>query len=179
MTNVGKKKPEVLELGISGTLEEQLVFALDKLGKEVKLTDVFKGGELTDSHSISTGKGWQGAVKRFGVKLTAHKSEKKRRHAGNVGAWHPSRVHPHRPLPGQMGYHERTEWNKWILKVSDKAEEVNPVEGFKHYGKVKNEYLIVKGSVAGPCKRLITLVRTIRPNPRYPKVAPQIVSINK
>lgn len=177
-TTIGKKKPEILEIAVSGSLTEQITFGLSKLGQEVKMSEVFQGGELVDSHGITKGKGFQGAVKRFGVKLTSHKSEKKRRHAGNVGAWTPSRVLTTQPLPGQHGYHERTEWNKWILKVSDKPDEINPKAGFKHYGNVKTEYLLVKGSVQGPVKRMVTLVRSIRPNERYPKVAPQIVSIN-
>lgn len=178
-TSVGKKKPDVLEVAISGSLEEQISYAIANLGKEVKVSDVFNGGELVDSHAITTGKGFQGAVKRFGVKLTSHKSEKTRRHAGNVGGWTPSRVLTTQPLPGQKGYHERTEWNKWILKVSEKVDEINPGHGFKHYGHVKSDYILVKGSVQGPAKRMVTLVRSIRPNGRYPKVAPEIVSISK
>jgi len=178
-TTIGKKKPEVLELGISGSVEEKLTFAYDKLGKEVKVSEVFKGGELVDSHGITKGKGFQGAVKRFGVKLTSHKSEKKRRHAGNVGAWTPSRVFTTVPLPGQTGYHLRTEYNKWILKVGSDVNEINPKSGFKGYGLVKDDYLLVKGSLQGSRKRLISLVRAIRPNPKYPKIAPEITYISK
>lgn len=178
-TTIGKKKPEILELGVSGSIEEKITYAISKLGQEVKVSDVFKGGEVVDSHGITKGKGFQGAVKRFGVKLTSHKSEKSRRHAGNVGAWTPSRV-PHTvPLAGQHGFHERTEWNKWIIKVSDKPEEINTSAGFRSYGIVRSDYILVKGSVQGPCKRLVTLVRSIRPNERYPKIAPQITYINK
>ncbi|MFT4244126.1 MAG: 50S ribosomal protein L3 [Candidatus Woesearchaeota archaeon] len=177
-TTIGKKKPEILEIGISGSIEEAITYAHSILGKEVKASELFKGGELFDVHGITTGKGHQGAVKRFGVKLTSHKSEKQRRHAGNVGAWTPSRV-PHTvPLPGQHGLHERTQWNKWLLKIGDNADEINTKAGFRHYGLVKGEYLLIKGSVQGPVKRLVTLVRATRPNKRYPKVAPQITYIN-
>lgn len=178
-TTIGKKKPDVLELAVSGSLEDQITFAVSKLGQEVKVSDVFAGGELVDSHGITTGKGHQGAVKRFGVKLTSHKSEKKRRHAGNVGAWTPSRVLTTIPMPGQHGYHERTEWNKWVIKVSQNPEDVNPSCGFRAYGLVKNDFLLVKGSLQGPKKRMVTLVRATRPNDRYPKVAPQVTYINR
>lgn len=178
-TTIGKKKPEIVEIGIAGpSIEEKIKFAYEKLGKEVRVSEVFNGGELVDSHGITKGKGFQGAVKRFGVKLTSHKSEKTRRHAGNLGAWTPTRVGNTVPLPGQHGFHERTEWNKWILKVSDKPEEINPSSGFRAYGLVKNDFLLVKGSIQGPRKRLVTLVRSARPNKRYPKVAPQITYIN-
>jgi len=179
-TTIGKKKPEILEIGISGnSIEDKINFALSNLGKSISVSDVFKGGELVDSHGITTGKGFQGAVKRFGVKLTSHKSEKKRRHAGNLGAWTPSRVGHTVPLPGQHGFHERTEWNKWILKVSSNKDEINPKSGFRTYGIVKSDFLLVKGSIQGPKTRLITLVRSIRPNKRYPKIAPEITYINK
>jgi large subunit ribosomal protein L3 len=179
LTTIGKKKPEILELGVSGSVEEALQFGFEKLGSQIRVTEVLHGGELMDSHAITTGKGFQGAVKRFGVKLTSHKSEKKRRHAGNVGAWTPSRVLTTIPMPGQHGFHERTEWNKWVIKVSSNPDEINRVSGFRHYGLVKNDYILVKGSVQGTVKRLVTLVRSIRPNKRYPSVAPQITYINK
>lgn len=178
-TTIGKKKPEVLEIGLSGSVADKIKFAVEKLGTEVKISEVFNGGELVDSHAITTGKGFQGAVKRFGVKLTSHKSEKTRRHAGNVGAWTPSRVLTTVPMAGQHGFHERTEWNKWILKVSAEPEEVNAVKGFRGYGLVKGEYILIKGSVQGPSKRLVTFVRATRPNKRYPKIAPEITYINK
>ncbi len=178
-TGIGKKKPEILELGVCGSIEEAIKFAHSKLGHEVKASEVVNAGELVDSHGITIGKGFQGAVKRYGVKLTSHKSEKTRRHAGNVGAWTPSRVLTTQPLPGQHGFHERTEWNKWILKISDNVGEINPAAGFKHYGVVKNEYMLVKGSIQGPKNKLVTLVKSIRPNKRYPKVAPQITYISK
>ena len=178
-TTIGKKKSDIIELGISGSVQEQITFALSKLGNSVKVSEVFNGGELVDSHGITKGKGHQGAVKRFGVKLTSHKSEKTRRHAGNVGAWTPSRVLTTIPMPGQHGFHRRTEWNKWIIKVSSKPEEVNSVAGFNGYGLVKGDSLLVKGSVQGPKKRLVTLVRSTRPNKRYPKIAPEVVYINK
>jgi large subunit ribosomal protein L3 len=168
-----------MELGVSGSIEEKITFAMSKLGQEVKASEVLKAGELMDSHGITIGKGHQGAVKRFGVKLTSHKSEKKRRHAGNVGAWTPSRVLTTIPLPGQHGYHERTEWNKWILKISDNLDEINNGKGFRGYGEVRGEYILVKGSVQGPAQRMVTLVRACRPNKRYPKVAPELTYINK
>lgn len=178
-TYIGKKKPDILESGLSGSVEDNLEYAYSILGTELRAGDVLSGGELMDSHGVTKGKGFQGAVKRFGVKLTAVNSEKKRRHAGNLGAWTPARVLPTTPLPGQHGYHIRTEWNKWVLKVSDNPEEVNPAGGFKRYGQVNNDFLLVKGSLQGPSSRLITLVRAMNPKERVPKVAPEITYISK
>ena len=65
------------------------------------------------------------------------------------------------------------------MKVSSNPTEVNPSSGFNHYGVIKNDFILVKGSIQGPKNRLVTLVKSIRPNNRYPKVAPQITYINK
>lgn len=172
--SIGKKKPEVLELGVAGSVEEKIEFLFNKLGTEVKVEDVLGGGAQVDTHGVTKGKGFQGAVKRYGVKFPSIKSEKKRRHAGNVGPWTPARVHPHTPLPGQHGFHQRTEYNKWILKVGNEPSEINPSGGFVRYGFVNQDYVLVKGSVQGTRKRMVTMVRAIRPNPKYPKIAPEI-----
>ena len=178
-TGIGQKKAQIMEIGISDNSKAGIEFIHKLLGNQVKVSDVFKAGELVDSHGITIGRGFQGAVKRFGVKLTSHKSEKTRRHAGNVGAWTPSRVLTTQPLAGQLGYFTRCEWNKWILKISDKFDEINNKAGFTKYGVVKNEYILIKGSIQGPSKRLITFVKAQRPNKKYPKIAPEITYIKQ
>ena len=63
---------------------------------------------------------------------------------------------------GQTGYHQRTQFNNLIIKIGDKPEEVNAKGGFIRYGVVKNPYILIRGSVGGPKKRLITLTEPIR-----------------
>ncbi len=171
------KKPKIGEIALGGTKEEQLKFAQEKLGKEIMVEEVFKEGNLVDIHAVTTGKGFQGPVKRHGVELRSHKSEKARR--GNIrGAWTgtPMWTVPH---SGKMGYHLRTELNKWLLKIGKKGEEVTPKSGFNRYGLVKNDYVLLKGSIPGPRKRVVTLTEAIRPNAKVPKEAPQIRYILK
>jgi len=74
-----------------------------------------------------------------------------------------------------MGYHVRTEFNKLILKISEKAEEVNVKGGYPHYGNVKAAYVLLKGSIPGPCKRLIRFNQATRPDTTLPKEAPSII----
>ena len=78
-----------------------------------------------------------------------------------------------------MGHFQRTELNKWLLKIGDKMEEINPKGGFTRYGVVKNPYVIFKGSIAGPKKRLIRFNHAIRPNKKIIKEAPAIKQIIK
>jgi large subunit ribosomal protein L3 len=127
---------------------------------------LFKVGDYVDFHAITTGKGYQGPVKRFGIGLKPHKSEKGRRRPGAIaGGWSAQQHTMYRvAFAGQMGYHQRVQYNNQILKVTDKPEEVNPKGGFIHYGvgRTGNEFLVVRGSVPGPKKRMITLVKAIR-----------------
>jgi large subunit ribosomal protein L3 len=168
-----KKTPEMFEVGIGGTAQQQLEYAKNVLGKDLKITDVFAAGQQVDSHSITTGRGLQGPVKRFGVSIRSHKSQKTTRAPGTLGPWHGSLNWPvaHQ---GQMGYHQRTEYNKWIVQIGEDAGKINPAGGFMHYGLVKSPYVILKGSVPGPANRLIKLTTPLRASKNAPKDAPTI-----
>ncbi|MEK6835056.1 MAG: 50S ribosomal protein L3 [Nanoarchaeota archaeon] len=159
-----KKTPEVVEMGISGSKDEKLNYAKDVLGKEIKISEIFKTNQNVDIHSVTKGKGFQGPVKRFGVNLKSHKSEKKRRAPGNLGAWTPKKILFTVPQAGQLGFQTRTEHNKTILKISSNVDEINPKSGLEHYGFVKSEYILVKGSISGSRRRPIILTQPIRTN---------------
>jgi large subunit ribosomal protein L3 len=158
-----KKKPELMELRIEGgTLEERLEYAKSLLGKDITIKDFTAEGQMVDVIAVTKGKGFQGAVKRWGIKLLHHKNSKHRRQAGTMGPWHPSYVMSEVPQAGQVGYHQRTEFNKRVLKVGNDGAEITPNGGFLHYGLVENEYVIIHGSVPGPTKRLIRIRDPIR-----------------
>ena len=162
-TKMGKKKPDVVELAVSGTPEQQIAYAKGMLGKPVGIKDVFEEGQFLDIKAVTKGKGMQGPVKRFGVKMHRPKA-KKRRVVGSIGPWNPSTVLFTVARPGQMGYHNRTEINKKIMKIGTVAEaaKISPKEGFKKYGMLTNEFVIIVGSIAGPAKRAIALRPGIR-----------------
>jgi large subunit ribosomal protein L3 len=143
-------------------MEERLRYARNKLGKEIKITDFTEEGEMLDVASITKGKGFQGHVQRWGVKLLTRKNRKHRRMIGTLGPWHPSYVRSTVPQAGQMGYHQRTEYNKRVLKIGESGEEITPNGGFVRYGEVRNEYLVMHGSVPGPIKRLIRFRDPVR-----------------
>jgi large subunit ribosomal protein L3 len=159
-TLMGKKHVESMELGLGGKdAKEKLEHAKSLLGKELRAKDVFKSGEFVDLMAVTKGKGWQGPIKRFGIARQRRKATGKQRHVGTLGQWHPAYVLYTVPMAGQTGYHTRTELNKQVLAVkqSDAINEINPKSGFPGYGFVKNDYIIVKGSVPGPAKRLVKL----------------------
>ncbi|MDR3291638.1 MAG: 50S ribosomal protein L3 [Methanobrevibacter sp.] len=178
LTSLPKKKPEIFESGIGGkTIEEKLNTAIELLGKEIRATDVFSEGQFVDSIAVTKGKGFQGPVKRFGVRIQYGKAARssKGRHVGSIGPWSPSRTMWTVAQAGQMGYHKRTEFNKKILKIGDVSQvnEVNPDGGFIKYGLLKNDFILVKGSLPGPSKRLVILREAIRYNGKLNE-APQI-----
>jgi large subunit ribosomal protein L3 len=155
--SVPSKVPEVMEMGLTGgSVEEQLNFAKEKLGEEFSFADAFEEGKLTDIVAVTKGYGWQGVIRRFGGKLQSHKNSKKRRQHGNLGDFGTGYVRKTIRQGGQTGYHQRTEFNKRVLRISNPEEHaITPAGGFLHYGEVKSQYILIKGSVPGPAKRLI------------------------
>lgn len=169
VTSVPKKKPDIFECGIGGANpEEKLNTALELLGNEVKASDILNEGQFVDAIATTKGKGFQGVVKRWGIRIQYGKAVRagKGRHVGSIGPWTPSRTMWTVAQAGQMGYHKRTEFNKKILKIAsaDEVDQINPDGGFVKYGLVKNDYVLVKGSLPGPSKRLVILRQPIRPN---------------
>jgi large subunit ribosomal protein L3 len=175
LAGVPKKKPDIMEVKIGGaTVKEQFEYVREIMGKTIQAEEIFKEGQYVDAISVSKGKGWQGVVKRWGVRIRQHKSNKAKRGIATLGPWGPARVLYTVPRAGQMGYHQRTEFNKRILKIGKDGNEVTPEGGFLRYGPVKNTYVMLKGSVPGPAKRLVRLRYAARPPKRVSASPPQI-----
>jgi large subunit ribosomal protein L3 len=176
---VPKKKPDISEIKIGGgSIQEQFEYAKGLLGKNVSVTDVFKEGTFTDAIAITKGKGFQGPVKRWGINILPRKSRKTKRGVAAIGPWKPARVLYTVPRAGQMGYHQRTEYNKRILKIGVDGKEVTPKGGFVRYGEVKGTYLLVDGSLPGPVKRLVRLRAPVRRPTKHAEAAPSITYIS-
>ncbi len=162
-TCVDKNKADMAEIGLSGSVDEKLAFVKERIGKDILVGEVFSEG-LVDVRAVTKGFGTNGPVKRFGISLKSHKSEKGQRRPGSLAPWHPSRVTFRAPQAGQTGYHSRVCYNSVILEVGKTSEkDINPKGGFGHYGVVKNDYIILKGSVPGPQKRGVMITQPIRP----------------
>lgn len=161
-TSVGKKITDLFEVGLGGKKEEQLELAKKLIDKEINIAEVFQEGQNVDVHGITKGKGFQGTVKRFGVSLRQHKSEKVKRGVGTLGAWTPGRVAYTVAQPGKMGYHQRTEYNKRIIKIEQDLQKINQKGGIVHYGILKNPCILIQGGIAGPVKRAVILTEAMR-----------------
>ncbi|HQT45409.1 MAG TPA: 50S ribosomal protein L3, partial [Candidatus Micrarchaeota archaeon] len=176
LTATSKKTPDTMEIAIGGKdAKEKLEYAKTILGKQVNFADVFKAGELVDTISITKGKGTQGVIKRFGISKQRRKATGKVRHVGTLGPWTPSYVMYTALMAGRMGYNKRTDLNKQVIKVG-KPEEINPKGGFVSYGNVNTAYVLLRGSVSGPKKRLIRFRKASRPTGI--QTAPQVTYVS-
>ena len=149
----GVNKPEKGHFDKAGVSGKRFVreFRFDNaadynLADEIK-ADIFAAGDKIDATAISKGKGFQGAIKRLGQHRgpMAHGS-KFHRHQGSNGACSsPSRVFKGKGMPGHMGSVKVTVQNLEIVKVD-----------------AENNLLLVKGSVPGPKKCLVTIKETVK-----------------
>lgn len=172
----GFKKAHIMEIQINGgTIQEQVEFGVNLFEKEVPVDSVFSSDEFIDTIGVTKGKGYEGVVHRWGVTKLPRKTHRGLRKVACIGAWHPARVSFTVARSGQNGYHHRTESNKRIYRIGQAASKgwnamteedptkknITPIGGFPHYGVVNNEYLMIKGCVVGPKKRVITLRKAI------------------
>lgn len=119
-----------------------------ELAQEIKV-DIFEAGDKVDATAISKGKGFQGAIKRHNQHRgpMTHGS-KFHRHAGSNGAASdPSKVFKGKKMPGQMGNKKITIQNLEVVRVD-----------------AENNLLLIKGSVPGPKKSLVTIKEAVKAN---------------
>ena len=164
-----QKKPYVFEVAVKGgDTKKQFEFLKNLFGKQVKVEEVFELGTTVDVASITKGKGIEGPITRWGVKKKQHKSRKSVRALGSLGPISPASIMYTVPRAGQRGFHQRVEYNKRIMIMSNTEKneyKINPSGGFKHYGVVNGDYVVLKGSVPGTYRRLVKLRAQIRSIP--------------
>jgi large subunit ribosomal protein L3e len=176
---IGQKKANIKEIQINGgTPEQKINFAVDLFEKEVPVASVFNQDEMIDIIGSSRGHGYNGVITRWGCTRLARKSHRGLRKVACIGSWHPARVQFQVPRAGQDGYHHRTEINKKIYRIGKNAKDdpnsattqadltekgITPMGGFAHFGEVTQDWVMVKGGVMGPKKRIITLRKSLLP----------------
>ena len=159
-TNI-KKTPDIVELAVNA--KNKIEFVKSLVGKEISIKD-FLHYDLLDVRGLTIGKGLSGPVKRFGITLKQHKTEKGVRRPGSLSPWHPARVTFRTPMAGQLGMFTRVHYNLKVISSGSISEKnINSGAGFKHYGKINSSYIILKGSVQGPVKRQILITPSFRP----------------
>ena len=104
-----------------------------KVGDKIDVS-IFKEGDKVKISGISKGKGFAGAVKKWGFhgKSATHGTKHEERTIGSVGSAFPQRVIKGKKMPGRMGTERVTVKNLKIAKVD-----------------VENNILAVKGAIPG------------------------------
>lgn len=170
-----QKKAHLLEIQVNGgDVAAKVAYAKALFEQKVSVNSVFSEGETVDICAATRGHGYAGVVSRWGVTRLPRKTHRGLRKVACIGAWHPARVRFTVARAGQQGYHHRTEINKRILKVGKKGDansasteadltekSITPVGGFPHYGEVNEDWLMIKGCVAGSRKRAVTLRKAL------------------
>ena len=154
-----KKTPDLSEIAIGGSYEDKIKFVKENLNKEIFISNIFEKGKLVDLRGLTKGKGLQGPVKRFGITLKFHKSEKGVRRPGSLGPWHPARTTFRSPQAGQIGMFTRASYNSKIIEIGKSDDKTKKI---KNFGDVKTDYLIVTGSIQGPPKRQLIITNPLR-----------------
>jgi large subunit ribosomal protein L3e len=182
--HIGQKKAHIAEIQVNGgTAADKVNFVVNYFEKQVPIDGVFAENEQIDVIGATKGKGFKGVVSRWGTKKLPRKTHKGLRKVACIGAWHPARVSWAVPRAGQKGYHSRTEVNKKIYRLGKAVKNeagrevhnnastefdltqksITPMGGFPHYGIVNEDFIMLKGTVMGPRKRVIVLRKTLRP----------------
>lgn len=170
-----QKVANLMEIQVNGgDVSAKVDFARGFFEQEVDISKVFSEGEVLDICAATRGHGYSGVVSRWGVTRLPRKTHRGLRKVACIGAWHPSRVKFNVARAGQEGYHHRTEINKRVLRIGKKDDPtsgstdadltekgITPVGGFPHYGIVNEDFLIIKGCVAGSRKRAVTLRKSV------------------
>lgn len=178
LAGFGKKRPELFEIKLSGSVQEKLDFAKAHVDKDITVDQLFKEGQVVDVHAVTKGKGTLGPIQRFGIALKQHKTEKGRRQPGSRGGWSAQQHVMYRTAyAGQTGFHQRVQYNIRIIKIGAQPAEVNPKDGFSNYGVVKSTFVLLKGSVPGAKKRMIILTQPLRA-PKHDEPVPTITHIS-
>ncbi|KAK1862664.1 hypothetical protein I4F81_005232 [Pyropia yezoensis] len=170
-----QKKAHMMEVQINGgSIADKLAYAQGLFEKPISVDSVFGKDEMIDVIGVTRGRGFEGVITRWGVTRLPRKTHRGLRKVACIGAWHPARVSYTVPRAGQMGYHHRTQTNLKVYRLG-KADDtknattdydltektITPMGGFPHYGLVREDFVMVKGGVQGPKKRVLTLRKTL------------------
>jgi len=172
-----QKKAHIAEIQVNGgTVAEKVKFAYGLFEQQVAVDAVFNMNDMIDIIGVTKGHGFEGVTARWGTRKLPRKTHKGLRKVACIGAWHPARVSYTVPRAGQDGYHHRTEQHKKIYRIGKKDDAANastefdltkkkitPMGGFVRYGVVNEDFVLLKGGVAGAKKRVLTLRQTHRP----------------
>jgi len=178
-----QKKAHLMEIQINGgNVAQKVDWGRALFERKVPVDSVFSQNDMIDVIGVTRGHGFSGVISRWGVARLPRKTHRGLRKVACVGAWHPARIRYTVARHGQEGYHHRTEMNKKIYRIGAAAKSesgkfnanattaadltskaITPLGGFPRYGEVNEDYVMLKGCVIGPKKRVLVLRKSIVP----------------
>jgi len=174
---IGQKKAHIKEIQINGgSVADKVDFCVKLFEQPVSISTVFNEADMVDIIGVTHGKGMNGVQARWGCSKLPRKTHRGLRKVACIGSWHPARVQFQVPRAGQRGYFHRTEINKKVYRIGKTFKEdpngargdndltekaITPMGGFPHYGEVKEEWIMIKGTVTGVKKRVITMRKSL------------------
>ncbi|KAL3960082.1 hypothetical protein ACCO45_005199 [Purpureocillium lilacinum] len=155
-TPLKQKKAHLMEIQINGgSVADKVDFGKDLFEKPVSIDTIFEQDEMIDVIAVTKGHGFNGVTSRWGTKKLPARLTR-------VSA---------RSL---MGYHHRTSVNHKVYRIGkgdaeDNAsteidvtkKKITPLGGFVRYGEINNDFVMVKGSIPGTKKRVMTLRKSM------------------
>ncbi|GMM37115.1 ribosomal 60S subunit protein L3 [Saccharomycopsis crataegensis] len=174
-TPLTQKKAHLAEIQLNGgSIADKVNWVKEHLEKTVAVDSVFEQNEMIDVIAVTKGHGFEGVTHRYGTKKLPRKTHRGLRKVACIGAWHPAHVNWTVARAGQNGYHSRTSINHKVYRVGKGEDEANgatefdrtkktitPMGGFVRYGEIKNDFVLVKGSIPGIKKRIVTLRKSL------------------
>ena len=127
--------------------EFRLENAADMNVGDVVAADTFACGEKVDITGITKGRGYTGAVKRWGnhILRMTHGTGPIHRQVGSQGSIDPARVFKNMKMPGQYGNEQVTILNLDVVKVD-----------------AENNLIAIKGAIPGPKKGIVMVVNSVK-----------------
>jgi len=179
-----QKKAHLMEIQINGgNVAQKVDWGKALFERKVPVDTVFSRNDMVDILGATKGKGFSGVISRWGVARLPRKTHRGLRKVACVGAWHPERIRYSVARHGQDGFHHRTEMNKKIYRIGSAAKPetgskvnynattnsdltqkaITPLGGFPHYGEVNEDFVMLKGCVVGPKKRVLVIRKSLVP----------------
>uniref|UniRef100_A0A8C0XUU0 60S ribosomal protein L3-like protein n=1 Tax=Castor canadensis TaxID=51338 RepID=A0A8C0XUU0_CASCN len=183
-----QKKAHIMEIQLNGgTVAEKVAWAQARLEKQVSVHSVFSQSEVIDVIAVTKGRGVKGVTSRWHTKKLPRKTHKgcvrwPALAPGTQPVWAAPLPGPVRRLPPP--YRAQQEGESTALGKRSKAggvhdldtmvknnastsydvtdKSITPLGGFPHYGEVNNDFVMLKGCIAGTKKRVITLRKSLR-----------------
>jgi large subunit ribosomal protein L3 len=128
-----------------------------EVGQNV-VADIFQENEIVDVTGTSKGKGFQGVMRRWGMKgakQATHGTHEQFRHVGSIGCrTTPGEVHKGKRLPGHMGNQTITTQNLRIVKID-----------------LENNRVLVRGAVPGAKNSYVVVRKSAKKTGKIHKAA--------